>query len=54
LSAKIKQLGIPILSKGQQKNILSSFDSELKMYNGIEQLNDQIKSIHANFLGINR
>lgn len=50
-TAEIKQLGIPILSKEQQKHIRSSFDSELKMYNEIEQLNNQIKSIHANFLG---
>jgi type I restriction enzyme M protein len=50
-TAEIKQLGIPILSKDQQKHIRSSFDSELKMYNEIEQLNNQIKSIHANFLG---
>lgn len=50
-TAEIKQLGVPKLSNEQQKNILSSFNSELKMYNEIENLNNQINLIHANFLG---
>lgn len=49
-TAEIKQLGVPKLSNEQQKNILSSFNSELKMYNEIENLNNQIKSIHSSFL----
>lgn len=53
-TAEIKQLGIPNLSKEEQKTIISSFDSELKLYNEIENLNNQITSIHANFLGINK
>lgn len=49
-TAEIKQLGVPKLTNEQQKKILSSFNSELKMYNEIENLNNQIKTIHSNFL----
>lgn len=53
-TAEVKQLGVPKLTNEQQKNILSSFYSELKMYNEIENLNNQITLIHANFLGTNQ
>ena len=51
-TAEIKQLGIPSVSKEQQKIILSSFYNELELYNEIELLNHKIKTIHANFLSI--
>lgn len=50
-TAEIKKLLIPILSKEQEKRLISSFKDESKMYNEIEKINENIRSIHSNFLG---
>lgn len=50
-TAEIKKLSIPLLSKEQEKRLISSFKDESKMYNEIEKINENIKSIHSNFLG---
>ncbi|MBD3797888.1 MAG: restriction endonuclease subunit S, partial [Campylobacterales bacterium] len=50
-TAEIKKLSIPLLSKEQEKRLMSSFKDESKMYNEIEKINENIKSIHSNFLG---
>lgn len=50
-TAEIKKLSIPLLSKEQEKRLISSFKDESKMYNEIEKINDNIRSIHSNFLG---
>jgi type I restriction enzyme M protein len=50
-TAEIKKLSIPLLSKEQEKRLISSFKDESKMYNEIEKINENIRSIHSNFLG---
>ena len=50
-TAEIKKLGIPILTKEQEKQIILNFNSEVKLYNEIEKLNKDIQQIHNNFLG---
>lgn len=50
-TAEIKKLGIPILTKEQEKQIILNFNSEVKLYNEIEKLNKDIEEIHNNFLG---
>jgi type I restriction enzyme M protein len=50
-TAEIKKLLIPILSKEQENRLISSFKDESKMYNEIEKINENIRSIHSNFLG---
>lgn len=50
-TAEIKKLSIPLLSKEQEKRLISNFKDESKMYNEIEKINENIKSIHSNFLG---
>jgi len=50
-TAEIKKLSIPLLSKEQEKRLISSFKDESKMYNEIEKINEHIRSIHSNFLG---
>jgi type I restriction enzyme M protein len=50
-TSEIKQLKIPILSIGEKKQVLLSFNSEIKMYNEINIINKNIKQIHSNFLG---
>ena len=50
-TAEIKKLGIPILTKEQEKQIILNFNSEVKLYNEIEKLNKDIEQIHNNFLG---
>lgn len=47
----IKELSIPILSKEQEKQTLLNFNSELKMYNEITNLEQKIQQLHNNFLG---
>lgn len=49
-TSEIKQLGIPVLSIEEQKNIVSSFLNELELYNQVEIINNRIKAIHTNFL----
>ena len=49
----IKKLSVPLLSKEQEKRVISNFNDELKMYNEIEKINKNIRSIHSNFLGGN-
>lgn len=50
-TAEIKKLSIPLFSKEQEKRLISSFKDESKMYNEIEKINENIRSIHSNFLG---
>lgn len=50
-TSEIKQLGIPVLSIEEQKNIVSSFFNEFELYNQIKIINNRIKTIHSNFLG---
>lgn len=50
-TAEIKKLSIPLLSKEQEKRLIFSFKDESKMYNEIEKINENIRSIHSNFLG---
>lgn len=50
-TAEIKKLGIPVLTKEQEKQIILNFNSEVKLYNEIEKLNKEIEEIHNNFLG---
>ncbi len=50
-TAEIKKLGIPILTKEQEKQTVLNFNSEVKLYNEIEKLNKDIEQIHNNFLG---
>jgi|GEM_PF-6849124 len=48
---EIKKLGIPILTKEQEKQTILNFNSELKMYNEIDKIYTDIQTIHNNFLG---
>jgi len=48
---EIKQLGIPILSNDEKKQVLLNFNGEIKLYNEVNKLNKDIKQIHNNFLG---
>ena len=50
-TAEIKKLGIPILTKEQEKQTVLNFDNEIKMYNEINKIYTEIKQIHNNFLG---
>lgn len=50
-TAEIKKLGIPILTKEQEKKLIKGFNDELKMYSDIEEIHKKIKLIHTNFLG---
>jgi type I restriction enzyme M protein len=50
-TAEIKKLGIPILTKEQEKETVLNFNSEIKLYNEIEKLTKNIQQIHNNFLG---
>lgn len=50
-TAEIKKLGIPILTKEQEKQTVLNFNSELKMYNEINKIYTDIKQIHSKFLG---
>jgi len=50
-TAEIKKLGVPVLTKEQEKQTLLNFENELKLYNEIEKLNKDIEQIHNNFLG---
>lgn len=50
-TTEIKKLSIPIVSKEQEKQTLLNFNNEIIMYNEIEKIYKNIKSIHENFLG---
>lgn len=51
-TAEIKKLGIPILTKQQEKQMVLNFNSEMKMYNEINDIYTKIEQIHNNFLGV--
>lgn len=51
-TAEIKKLGIPILTKEQEKQTVLNFNSELKMYNEINKIYTNIQAIHENFLEV--
>ncbi|MGM0519836.1 MAG: N-6 DNA methylase [Campylobacterota bacterium] len=50
-TAEIKKLGVPILTKEQEKQTVLNFNSEIKMYNEIDKIHTDIQSIHSQFLG---
>jgi hypothetical protein len=50
-TSEIKQLNIPILSDVEKKQVLLNFSNEIKMYNEINKINEDIQQIHSNFLG---
>ena len=50
---EIKKLQIPILSENEKKRIVLNFNNEIRMYNEINKINEDIKQIHSNFLGTN-
>lgn len=51
-TAEIKKLGVPILTKEQEKQTVLNFNSELKMYNEINNIYADIQTIHNNFLEV--
>jgi len=51
-TSEIKQLKIPVLSKEQEKQTVLNFNNEIKLYNEIEKINEDIQSIHNNFLKV--
>lgn len=51
---EIKNLEIPVLNKQQRKQLVSSFEEEVKLYSQIDTIENKINSIHKNFLGENR
>lgn len=53
-TVEIKKLAIPVLTKKQKQRTIIDFNNEIQMHNEIEKINQNIKSIHSNFLGENR
>ena len=51
-TTEIKKLGIPILTKEQEKQTVFNFNSEFRMYNEINQIKDNIQAIHNKFLEV--
>jgi type I restriction enzyme M protein len=48
-TAEVKKLDIPVLTKEQEKETVSNFNSEIKMYDDINKIYTDIQSIHENF-----
>jgi len=51
-TAEIKKLGVPILTKEQEKQTVLNFNSELKMYNEINKIYTDIQTIHSKYLEV--
>ncbi|MCK9454844.1 N-6 DNA methylase [Sulfurimonas sp.] len=51
-TSEIKKLSVPILTKEQEKQTALNFNSELKMYNEIEKINENIQAIHSKYLEV--
>lgn len=50
-TVEIKKLAIPVLTKKQKQRTIIDFNNEIQMHNEIEKINENIRSIHSNFLG---
>lgn len=51
-TAEVKKLKIPVLDNEQEKQTVLNFNSELKMYNEINNIYADIQTIHSNFLEV--
>jgi hypothetical protein len=50
-TAEIKKLGLPLLSRNEEKTLFLNFNNEIEMYNKITNLEQNIKQLHNEFLG---
>jgi type I restriction enzyme M protein len=50
-TAEIKELGVPLLSKDEEKKLFLNFNNEIEMYNKITNLEHNIQQLHNEFLG---
>ena len=51
-TVEIKKLNVPKLNKDEEKKLFLNFNSELEMYNKITNLEQNIKQLHNEFLGV--